>query len=235
MTSFRQIEANRRNAGKSTGPITDEGKQRSRCNAVRHGLTAETVIGALEDAQDYKAFEAAIIADYDAQSAVERELVLRLASLLWRLRRATTMETGLFEIQADHLREFRQGRQTQTKSEEIIYARFERADSVDADPDRALHGITNGTEARPSSGSKSIDPTTDLARCFLRLANLPNYPLDRLTRYEANFGARPARSCLPLMPWNRRKPQDRGGAVSLSVSGKTCRPDDATTIETSIP
>ena len=124
MTSFRQIEANRRNARKSTGPITEEGKQRSRCNAVRHGLTAETVIGALEDAEDYKAFEAAIIADYDAQSAVERELVLRLASLLWRLRRATTMETGLFEIQADYLREFRQGRQTQTKSQEVIYARI---------------------------------------------------------------------------------------------------------------
>jgi hypothetical protein len=79
MTSFRQIEANRRNAGKSTGPVTAEGKQHSRCNAVRHGLTAETVIGALEDAEDYKAFEAAIIADYDAQSAVERELVLRVA------------------------------------------------------------------------------------------------------------------------------------------------------------
>ena len=63
---------------KSTGPITEEGKQRSRCNALRHGLTAETVIGALEDAEDYRAFEAAIIADYDAQSAVERELVVRL-------------------------------------------------------------------------------------------------------------------------------------------------------------
>src|SRR5438552_11359672 len=111
MTSYRQIEANRRNALKSTGPKTPEGKQRSRCNAVRHGLTAETVIGALEDAEDYKAFEAAITADYDAQSAVQRELVLRLASLLWRLRRATTMETGLFEIQAQHIREFRQVRQ----------------------------------------------------------------------------------------------------------------------------
>ena len=109
MTSFRQIEANRRNARKSTGPTTEEGKQRSRCNAVRHGLTAETVIGALEDAEDYKAFEAAITADYDAQSAVERELVLRLASLLWRLHRATTIETGLFEIQANHLTEVRRG------------------------------------------------------------------------------------------------------------------------------
>jgi hypothetical protein len=70
MSSFKQIEANRRNARKS--PITQEGKRRSRCNAVRHGLTAETVIGALEDAEDYQTFEAAIIADYDAQSAVER-------------------------------------------------------------------------------------------------------------------------------------------------------------------
>jgi hypothetical protein len=60
MTSFRQIEANRRNAGKSTAPITEEGKQRSRCNAICHALTAETVIGALEDAGDYKAFEAAL-------------------------------------------------------------------------------------------------------------------------------------------------------------------------------
>ena len=41
MTSFRQIAANRRNAAKSTGPTTDEGKQRSRCNAIRNGLTAE--------------------------------------------------------------------------------------------------------------------------------------------------------------------------------------------------
>src|SRR3954449_6775438 len=107
MTTFKQIEANRRNARRSTGPVSDEGKLRSRRNAVRHGLTAETVIGALEDAEDYKAFEAAVIADYDAQSAVERELVLRLASLLWRIRRATIMETGLFEIQARHLLEFR--------------------------------------------------------------------------------------------------------------------------------
>src|SRR3954453_9031402 len=110
MPSFKQIEANRRNALRSRGPTRADGKQRSRRNALRHGLTAETVIGTLEDAEDYKGFEGAIIADYDAQSAVERELVLRLASLLWRIRRATTMETGLFEIQARDVFDFRSSR-----------------------------------------------------------------------------------------------------------------------------
>jgi hypothetical protein len=61
---------------------TRTGKRRIRRNAFRHGLTAETVIEVLEDTEDYRGFEAAIIADYDARTAVERELVLRLASLL---------------------------------------------------------------------------------------------------------------------------------------------------------
>ncbi len=180
-------------------PATEEGKYRSRCNAVRHGLTAETVIGALEDAEDYKAFEAAIIADYDAQSAVERELVLRLASLPWRQRRATTMETGLFEIQVDYLRDFSQARQTQPKSQEIIYQRFGQVDSVDAEPNRASHGITNGTEARPN-----------LARRFLRLANLPSCPLDRPSRYEAILWRQASQIPFALEALDRRNPQERG-------------------------
>lgn len=58
------------------------------------------MVGSLEDAEGYKAFEAAVIADYCAETAVARELVLRLASLLWRLRRATAIETDLLAIQA---------------------------------------------------------------------------------------------------------------------------------------
>lgn len=72
MTSVTQIEANRRNALKSTGPRTEAGKQVSRGNAVRHGLTAETVIGALEDAAD-RTISVGVDHDYVARGPPARE------------------------------------------------------------------------------------------------------------------------------------------------------------------
>jgi hypothetical protein len=172
---------------------------------VRHGLTAETVIGALEDAEDYKAFEAAITADYDAQSAVERELVLRLASLLWRLRRATTMETGLFEIQAEHLSSYRQTRQLLPNSRDVIHAVFGQADlDHDDSPAKQNHGDTMFAGVTRSNGS-----IVEFARCFLRLANLPNFALDRLSRYEATLWRQAGRILFALEMLDRRKPQER--------------------------
>jgi hypothetical protein len=195
MTSFRQIEANRRNARKSTGPTTEEGKQRSRCNAVRHGLTAETVISALEDADDYKAFEAAITADYDAQSAVERELVLRLASLLWRLRRATTMETGLFEIQADH----QSGMKQPVKLTQLLDRSFMPSSG---ELTRAkLVTVRGHTTSRTKRKLDQVacpmlfDPPTPSLRGVFCV--LPIYPITRSTVLAAmkrSFGARSAKS-----------------------------------------
>lgn len=52
--------------------------------------------------------------------------MLRLASILWRLCRATTMETGLFEIQAKHLHHYRQTRQLLPNSQGLIHAVFGR-------------------------------------------------------------------------------------------------------------
>ena len=80
MTSWRQLEANRRNSRSSTGPRTEQGKQRSRQNALRHGLTAETVVDVLEDPAAYRAFETQVLSDYLPTSTIEREFVTRLAS-----------------------------------------------------------------------------------------------------------------------------------------------------------
>jgi hypothetical protein len=187
VTSYRQIEANRYNALKSTGPKSEAGKQASRRNALRHGLTAETVISALEDRDDYKSFEGAIAADYDAQSAVERELVLRLASLLWRLRRATMMETGLFEIHAERFCGDRQNLRISAHSQ---------------------NGFSPAAADDVNGGTKSI-AAIECARCFLELANLPNLALDRLNRYEATLWRQARRTIYALEMLDRRKPQER--------------------------
>ena len=175
MTSVRQIEANRRNALRSTGPQTDEGKQRASQNAVRHGLTAETVIVPLEDADDYQAFEQAVTADYDGETAVERELVLRLASLLWRLRRATSVETGLLRIAHDPAMDRDPPQETEENS--AVAPLFPRGQPTAG---QFNERGSKGHDALPTS-----EVELDVARRFLRLADIDNGVFERLGRYEA--------------------------------------------------
>jgi hypothetical protein len=190
MTSLRQIESNRRNALRSTGPKTEAGKQRSSKNAVRHGLTAETVIEPLEDPEDYKAFEQAVTADYEAETAVERELVLRLASLLWRLRRSTLIETGLLQIQSEVPREHR-ARAAQTPSQDCAHVaalRIGRFENVVRPMDACggEYSINSETvaDALTKPEPRMPGPLLEIAQRFLRLSNIDNGVFERLGRYE---------------------------------------------------
>jgi hypothetical protein len=213
MTSFHQFEANRRNARRSTGPKTEDGKRQSRANAVRHGLTAETVVGSLEDAEDYEAFEATIISDYCAETAVERELVLRLASLLWRLRRATAIETDLLEIQAEALRdrlyEVPPNREAGPHS-----AVFRAVGGVDPTggfkhasswPDRgARTAAKHQPDGLDHAAGGVIGTTRQLTYCFLRLANLDSGVFERLNRYEAALWRQTVQTLFALHPVKQR-------------------------------
>jgi hypothetical protein len=212
MTSIRQIEANRRNAVRSTGPNTEEGKGRSRRNAIRHGMCAETVIEMVEDVEDYRGFEAAVIADYDAQTAVERELVLRLASLLWRLRRATAIETDLLRIQADILRDRRDRMQSQDQPSGPQAIPFRVIEAKIALRDESVNGWNEGDPVRADhqaaptfSISQSRDiPPRDLAQCFQRLANFDNGLFERLGRYETALWRQMVQILYALGPIRRR-------------------------------
>jgi len=209
MSSFRQIEANRRNARLSTGPVTEEGKRRSRQNALRHGLTAETVITALEDAKDYAAFEMAVTADYDAQTAVERELVLRLASLLWRLRRATAIEAGLFKVQARQLLQFRQRRRAHQERQNIIDSLYRNAVAAEDDMPHDQDEPTDSPDTGSPSTAESADHSDNLTRAFMRLNNVPSCPLDRLSRYEATLWRQACQILWTLQCLERSKPWER--------------------------
>ena len=74
------------------------------------------------------------------------------------------------------------------------------------------HPTASQTERKPATalGRNLVDPATDLARCFLRLANLPSYPLDRLSRYEAILWRQAGQILFALDALDRRKPQERG-------------------------
>ena len=63
------------------------------------------------------------------------------------------------------------------------------------------------------SALKRDTPAPEFARCFLRLANLPNFALDRLSRYEATLWRQAGRMLFALEKLDRRKPQERARRV----------------------
>jgi hypothetical protein len=178
MTSLLQMEAN--NAIRSTGPSTDEGKCRSRRNVIRHGLCAETVIEMVEGSEDHRVFEAAII-------AVERELVLRLASLLWRLRRATSIETDLLRIPAEILRDRRENRRSQRQGERPQSMRRLRVLELGDEPASGWNG--NRLPDDDPISLRSAPVSRDLAHSFQWLANFDNGVFERLGRYATALPA----------------------------------------------
>jgi hypothetical protein len=88
----------------STGPTSDAGKERSSLNAVKHGLRSERPVLPGEDAAEWDAFQAAIVADLAPGSVLETELAERVALQLWRLRRAARYEAQVAADQCETAR-----------------------------------------------------------------------------------------------------------------------------------
>jgi hypothetical protein len=86
---------NRANAQRSTGPKTVAGKQRSSQNALRHGLTGQTVVMPTEDLRAYEAHVKSFQDEYQPQGATEAQLVKSLADTSWRLNRVASFEATL--------------------------------------------------------------------------------------------------------------------------------------------
>jgi hypothetical protein len=83
MASQARINANRRNAQKSTGPKTEAGKARAKLNALKDGSHAKTVRRVLpqEDAGELEQRISKWIKDLKPRDDVERELVIHAAEL----------------------------------------------------------------------------------------------------------------------------------------------------------
>lgn len=98
MISYQQLEANRSNALLSTGPKTEEGRKRSRTNALRHGLTGQVTTMNEEDRAAHDKFSDALIQNLAPEGAMEIQLAQRVATDSWRLNRASAIEDNLFAM-----------------------------------------------------------------------------------------------------------------------------------------
>ena len=106
MISERQQEANRRNAAKSHGPTTPEGRAAVRHNALKHGLTAaEIILPTVEEKIDFEQFRAAFEEECQAVGPIEQVLVEDLVTARWRLNRIRKMEPGFFALRREVLKD----------------------------------------------------------------------------------------------------------------------------------
>jgi hypothetical protein len=94
--SPKQIEANRRNAARSSGPATPQGKAVARMNAAKHGVLARQTLIPGEDAEELAELETALARQLRPAGATEEELFGEIVSGFWRLRRLRQAEAAVF-------------------------------------------------------------------------------------------------------------------------------------------
>ena len=104
MATRAQIKANRKDAKKSTGPRTEDGKAPVSQNALTHGLLARDTVLPGEDPADFDRQLSALEADIQPVNSLEFELVRQIADTQWRMRRLTRLETGFLAAAVDETR-----------------------------------------------------------------------------------------------------------------------------------
>ena len=116
-------ETSRLNGAKSRGPITESGRSRSSQNALKHGLTSQTLVLPSEDPADFDALLDAYIQQLRPIGPVELDLVHEMVAAKWRLNRIARIETQLFAESIDYVEEYSDDPLT---PEQALTSAFER-------------------------------------------------------------------------------------------------------------
>jgi hypothetical protein len=195
---WRPNEPTREEISNVPGMDPQSKRRRSRRRAWRDGLADQTVVKTLEDVRYYRAFERALIGSVDPRSALELALVHRLGSLLWRLRRASALETALFEIQGELL----------LAGQRDASHRLSQPGTLGTFPQANRHSkspCSNGRDHPPAGEQEPLSTqlappskSRAIAQCFLRLCNLDPTLLDRVSSYEARLWRQAAQTIWTL-------------------------------------
>ena len=175
----KKKEANRRNALKSTGPRTLEGKNAVRLNALRHGLLSQEVLLPGEDAEGFSELGASLRAELQPVGILETILVGRIIVAYWRLLRAGRVETGIFAW--DLYEELAERAEREADS----YESFSPDDIGDTlgttitDKKKHEEAVSRARQMRSAQEAETVA----LGRTFLRDADKAN-AFSKLSRYE---------------------------------------------------
>src|SRR5712691_8751554 len=97
MTTIKQIESNRRNALKSTGPKTPQGKAAVSMNSLRHGLRARTVVLPGESREEFNQLCDDLEREWQPKSRTAQFYLEQMAVSQWKLTRTEVAEAGIFQ------------------------------------------------------------------------------------------------------------------------------------------
>ena len=104
--SNKQLEANRANSLKSTGPKSEEVKLQSRGNALKHGLTARKHLIVGDDPIEFEEYRDNLWCELQPKTVLQEEMVMQISTAGWKIRRYQMVETGLFNHEAFKAYEF---------------------------------------------------------------------------------------------------------------------------------
>jgi hypothetical protein len=185
MTSEKQARANRRNALKSTGPKTPDGKAAIRYNATKHGLLSREVLLPGEDENTLRELGELLRGELQPVGELENLLVDRIVAAHWRLRRLGWVEAGIFSWQLyGELLERAQGEAQnyeRTGLEDFIESQYGPPTRI-TDEDKHQEALSKAQELK----AKQDAETATLGRTFIRDADEAN-AFSKLSRYETTI------------------------------------------------
>jgi hypothetical protein len=223
MASAKQIAANRRNAKHSTGPRTPAGKEITRLNALRHGLTG-TAQAFLpdEDPAAFDALRARLRSELAPQSALEEGLVDQIASLLWRIARAERLEVAVLTQQV-----FERRRQlAYREAHEMEWGTGRGLLYISADDTETESRYNEVREREKAAEVAQRDELAMLGHAYAEQAPT----LDKLQRYEAQLRRHLERTLVEL---DRVQGQRLGSVEATARRDPGATPDSGAQGETS--
>jgi hypothetical protein len=148
MSSEAKVFANQRNAKRSTGPKSQEGKRKSAMNALKHGITAKHFVEEGENWIEFNDLVQRVCSEYPAQDELQRQQVKTLIDFFWKLERLRRYQTASLSYHSDIGQELELPRRMRDVKSECPFQVLERMDEYSGRIWREIYRILDDRQKR---------------------------------------------------------------------------------------